>query len=60
LHFTRNRLSPSAIRAYLCLGSWARHGLVSAADFAKAIQSDSKRKRDEEETEGDKVAACAA
>ena len=48
LHFTRNRLKPSAIHAHLCLGSWARLGLISATDFVRAIQAESsKRKRDD-------------
>lgn len=53
LHFTRNRLSPSTIRAYLCLGSWARHGLVTVTDIAKAIQSTSKRKREDGDEDGE-------
>jgi len=48
LHFTQNQLSPSAIHAYLCLGSWACHGLVTTSDFVKAIQSESKRKWDDD------------
>jgi hypothetical protein len=60
LHFTRNRLSPSAIHAYLCLGSWARHGLVSASDFVKAIQSESKRKREEDAEDAEDVRAVAS
>ena len=48
LHFTQNRLSPSAICTYLCLGSWAHHGLITTSDFVKAIQSESKRKRDDD------------
>ena len=48
LHFTQNRLSPSVIRAHLCLGSWARHGLVTTSDITRAIQSETKRKREED------------
>ncbi|EGN99645.1 hypothetical protein SERLA73DRAFT_38945, partial [Serpula lacrymans var. lacrymans S7.3] len=33
LHFTRNRLSPSSTRAFLCLGSWLRCELISSADL---------------------------
>lgn len=61
LHFTRNRLSPSAIRAYLCLGSWARHGLVTTNDFVKAIQSESKKsKRKRDDDAEDKAVKAAA
>jgi hypothetical protein len=50
LHFTRNRLSPSSIRAYLCLGSWARKGLLSVDDFLNGIKGKSaKRKREDSE-----------
>jgi hypothetical protein len=46
LPFTRNRLSPSSICAYLCLGLWACQGLVTVEDFLKAIKmKTSKRKR---------------
>jgi hypothetical protein len=37
LHFTRNRLSPSAIRAQLCLGSWGRHDMVRLEDVLDAV-----------------------
>jgi len=53
-----NRLSPSAIRAYLCLGSWACHGLVSVSDFLKANQPNSKRKRDEDVEDAEDVKAA--
>ncbi|KDQ49145.1 hypothetical protein JAAARDRAFT_109631, partial [Jaapia argillacea MUCL 33604] len=33
LHFTRNRLSPSSIRAAICLGSWGRHDLIHMPDL---------------------------
>jgi len=37
LPFTRNSLSPSSIQAFLCLGSWARCGLVVYEDVLAAI-----------------------
>jgi hypothetical protein len=55
LHFTWNRLSPSAICTYLCLGSWACDGLVSVSDFLKANQPNSKRKRDEDVEDAEDV-----
>jgi hypothetical protein len=36
------------MRAHLCLGSWARCGLVTANNLVKAIWSDTKRKQDED------------
>ncbi|KAG2159349.1 uncharacterized protein EDB93DRAFT_1052088, partial [Suillus bovinus] len=33
LRFTRNRLSPSSTRAFLCLGSWLHCGLVAPEDL---------------------------
>jgi len=54
LHFTRSRLSPSSIRSYLCLGSWASQGLLSVDDFLKDIKGNSeKRKREDSEMELD-------
>ncbi|KAG9315415.1 hypothetical protein JVU11DRAFT_4568 [Chiua virens] len=52
LHFTRNRLSPSAIRAYLCLGAWARCDLLFMEDLLAAITS-RKRKRDDHASASD-------
>ncbi len=43
LHFTRNRLAPSSIRAYMCLGSWSKHDLLSLGDLLSALRV--KRKR---------------
>jgi hypothetical protein len=37
LPFTRNSLSPSSIRAFLCFGSWARCGLVVFEDVVTAV-----------------------
>jgi len=47
LSFTRNRLSPSSIRAFLCLGSWGRHDLVVFEDVLSAVNGNSKRKWEE-------------
>ncbi|KAF9218928.1 hypothetical protein BS17DRAFT_668331, partial [Gyrodon lividus] len=33
LHFTRNRLSPFAIRAFLCLGAWGRCNSLFTEDL---------------------------
>jgi hypothetical protein len=44
LHFNRNRLPPSSIRAFLCLGSWGRHDLLQMEDILKAVGS-KKRQR---------------
>jgi hypothetical protein len=48
LSFTRNRLSASSIRAFLCLGSWGRNDLVCHEDLLAAVRENSKRKRDDE------------
>ena len=45
LHFTRSRLSASSIRAYLCLGSWARHDLLPMDDLLKTIKENSKKRK---------------
>ena len=45
LSFTRNRLSAQSIRAFLCLGSWARHDLLFDEDLVAAVKENSKRKR---------------
>jgi hAT family C-terminal dimerisation region len=50
LHFTRNRLAPSSIRAYMCLGSWSRHDLLLMGDLLSALRP---RKRKRAETDGD-------
>ena len=39
LLFTRNSLSPSLIRAFLCFGSWARCGLVVFDDVVAAVSA---------------------
>jgi len=43
LQYTRNRLSPDTIRAYLCLGDWCRNGVVDISDLTAAIK-EKKRK----------------
>ncbi|KAL4064063.1 hypothetical protein V8B97DRAFT_2011168 [Scleroderma yunnanense] len=48
LHFARNRLSPSTIRAYLCLGAWGRYDLFFMEDLLAAVTS---RKRKQSEVE---------
>ena len=45
LSFTRNRLRPSTIRAFLCLGSWGRNDLIFFEDVLAAVKGNSKRKR---------------
>ena len=45
LPFTRNRLSASTIRAYLCLGSWCSKNLVGIPEIVSVIKGiDKKRK----------------
>jgi hypothetical protein len=46
LSFTRNRLRPSTIRAFLCLGSWGRNDLIFFEDVLAAVKGNSKRKRE--------------
>ena len=46
LSFTRNRLHPSTIRAFLCLGSWGRNDLIFFEDVLAAVKGNSKRKRE--------------
>lgn len=48
LHFTRNRLSPSSTRAFLCLGSWLRCDLLAPEDLINVMKSLKKRKREDE------------
>lgn len=50
LHFTHNRLSPSTIRAYLCLGAWGRCDLLVMEDLLAAVTT-RKRKQSEREPE---------
>ena len=38
LSFSRNRLQPSTIRAFLCLGSWGRKGLIGVEDLLAAVK----------------------
>ncbi|KAI9459957.1 hypothetical protein HD554DRAFT_1990625, partial [Boletus coccyginus] len=45
LHSTRHRLSPTFIRASMCLGSWSRQNLVDDQDFMQIAVK--KRKYDE-------------
>ncbi|KAJ7151170.1 hypothetical protein C8R46DRAFT_842119, partial [Mycena filopes] len=44
LHFTRNRLSPSSIRAFLCLGDWGRRNLLDTNDLLEACSSKKRKK----------------
>ena len=44
LPFTRNRLSASTIRAYLCLGSWCSKNLVGIPEIVSVIKGIDKRK----------------
>lgn len=46
LSFTRSRLRPSSIRAFLCLGSWGRNDLILFEDILAAVKENSKRKRE--------------
>ena len=45
LPFTRNRLTGSAFRAHLCLGSWFRSGLITIEEVMKDLRANAKRKR---------------
>ena len=45
LSFTHNRLRPSTIHAFLCLGSWGRNDLIFFEDVLAAVKGNSKRKR---------------
>jgi hypothetical protein len=51
LSFTRNRLSASSIRAFLCLGSWGRNDLILFEDVLAAVKGNSKRKRESSDIE---------
>jgi hypothetical protein len=53
LHFTRNRLGPLSIRAYLCLGSWSRHNMLRTEDLLSAVRI-KKRKRANSSSETEK------
>ena len=46
LSFTRNRLCPSTIRAFLCLGSWGCNDLIFFEDVLAAVKGNSKRKHE--------------
>jgi hypothetical protein len=50
LHFTRNRLTPSTICAFLCLGAWGRSDLLAMENLLASVKS-RKRKRNEVEAE---------
>ncbi|KAL1700067.1 hypothetical protein EV121DRAFT_214925, partial [Schizophyllum commune] len=52
IHFTRSRLAASAIRAFLCLGTWSRKNMLRDADLLDAISSSGKRKRAESDVVG--------
>jgi hypothetical protein len=51
LSFTRNRLSASSIRAYLCLGSWGSHDLILFEDIMSAVRGNSKRKWEDSDSD---------
>src|SRR3984893_1358689 len=51
LHFTRNRSTPKAVRAFLCLGSWFRCGLITVEDIIKAMKGGSKKRKVDETEE---------
>jgi len=55
LSFTRNRLSASSIRAFLCLGSWGRNDLIFYEDVLAAVRENSKRKRELDDSDIDLV-----
>ena len=55
LHFTRNSLSAKSLRAFLCLGSWCRHDMVSVNDLVVAIKA---QKGKVKHAEGTAVAAA--
>ena len=44
LHFTRNRMNSSTLRAHLCLGSWSRLDLIQTSDLIKAMPLGTKRR----------------
>ncbi|KIL63554.1 hypothetical protein M378DRAFT_53484, partial [Amanita muscaria Koide BX008] len=37
LYFTRNRLSPTMIRAFLCLSDWGKRDLIDMPELVAAI-----------------------
>jgi hypothetical protein len=45
LSHTRNRMKGKTLRAHLCLGSWARKGLVDVKDLIQVIQASSKKRK---------------
>jgi hypothetical protein len=45
LPFTRNRLTGSAFRAHLCLGSWFRCGFITIEEVLRDLRANGKRKR---------------
>ena len=55
LSFTRNRLHPSSLRAFLCLGSWGRNDLILFEDVLAAVKGSSKRKRELSDSDDDIV-----
>jgi hypothetical protein len=46
LSFTHNRLHPSSIHAFLCLGSWGHNDLILFKDVLAAVKANSKRKHE--------------
>ncbi|KAJ7745356.1 hypothetical protein B0H16DRAFT_1318362 [Mycena metata] len=55
LHFTRNRLSPRSIRAFLCLGDWGRRDLIDMNDIMEACNTKRRRVGDEDEEADESV-----
>ena len=55
LSFTRNRLHPSSLRAFLCLGSWGRNDLILFEDVLAAVKGNSKRKHELSDSDDDIV-----
>lgn len=51
LQYTRNRLSPASIRAYLVLGDWCRNGLVHENDLVLAIKQQKRKHAEMEDAE---------
>jgi hypothetical protein len=45
LSHTRNRMKGKTLCAHLCLGSWARKGLVDVKDLIEVIQATSKKRK---------------
>jgi hypothetical protein len=54
LHFTRNRLAPSTIRAFLCLRAWGISDLLVMEDLSASVRTQKWKQNEVEAEENNK------